>query len=291
MDTEVLPRTDVYEIINFTEESNPGFAELAWGIHAWGYENHGFVKDGAAQSKVFDEGLDKSRGPNVDYKIALRLPNILGQVDPLQGLDAATMRKINLTKGGTALDLPGYQMSREKINPYVAFLLENMEDADTRLKEITALAPTRESSPLAVFELIRDEIHASITDKDEKISDMGEDIGGGQVWFYCIVKETFDSLVENLGPKAMRKIGDPVSIDNRWVEEKIQLIPVVTDVDNFIRDIYDAATSETDPRLKAKQLKSFLFYSEGLGPNKLDADLVQARDDLMAQFAARQKGA
>lgn len=278
MDTDPLPRTDVYEINNFTEASNPELAQLAWGIHAWGYENHGFVKDGAAQNKVFDEGLDKSRGPNVDYKIAFRFPNLLdSEIDPLQGLDAATMRKINLTQGGTVLDLPGYRMSRDKINPHVAYMLENMEDADERLKEITALAGTQESSPLAVFELIRDEIH--------------ESIGKKQVWFYSIVSGTLDSLAENLGTKAMRRVGDPVSIDDSWVQEEIRLVPVITDVDNFIRDIYDAAMSETDPRLKAKQLKSFIFYSEGLGSDKLDADLAKARDDLMVQFAARQKGA
>lgn len=174
------------------------------------------------------------------------------------------------------LDLPGYQMSRDYIDSDVSDALESMEDADKRLKEITALAGTQESTPLAVFELIRDEMHASI--------------GKREVWFYSIVSTTLDSLAENLGTKAMQKVGDPVPIDNPWVQEKIRLVPVVTDVDTFIRDIYDAAMSESQPRLKAKQLRSFLFYSEGLGSDKLDADLALAREDLLTQFA-RQKGA
>jgi hypothetical protein len=277
-----LPRVDHYEIRLFTEESDPDLAELAWAMHAVGYEKMHLVKPIAVDpvSGKFGDGIDKSRGPSVDYRIAVRPDDnavaVLSalEADPsalhrVGSLDAATMRKVHIPFDGSIDDLPGYKLCKEKLYPWGEEYLRSIEDPQAHIKEISALTPTSEKSKAGVYELIRDAIQDAQRKKE--------------IWFCSIVSTTNRALSRDFGPGVMVQIGEEVAIDDPRVSDDIKLVPVAIDIDKLIGRTYDNYLTEIDPVAKEKNRRSFLYFSAGLDESKLDRQLMIARDRMLQE--------
>lgn len=281
---------DEYETRHFTEETNRELAKAAQWLHASGYNARKFVLDEAVEDDGLAGDLDHSRGPSVDYYITAR--HYEGD-DEVTILEAATLRKKSIEVNPDIMIpipsdaykwLPGVRLSGDHISQEGIDILSSANPS--KLKEITALATRKqeydsqgelinpeakkEADPLAVYNLIRTVIH--------------EALGKGEVWFFAIVDQTHDSLVENFGEEAVKRIGDDFDLKDPLVREGIRLRPAVTRVDSFIRDIFDAyqGAIESGNRQQAKRFgRSFVFFSEGLEEDKLDPDLIEARDELL----------
>jgi len=274
------PRTDRYDIRRFRETDNPKFASLARSIHAIGYQTMGFVKPSALTSEGhLRSEIDKARGPLVDYYVG---PGSSDQTDIMPNvrtIDAVTMRKIHVPPGGGVVDLPAYQVCRDSL--YLedhAFLL-GLNNADTRLKEIGALAGTPKSHPTGIYELLRNAIH--------------EAHGRDEVWIASIVSTTYAALTKRFGTGALRQIGEPVPIRSEHVNESVSLVPVMTNVDSFVDAIYQSLTREMNEQARRRQLDSFLFFAEGLRDDELGDEMAGVRAALASTpngFASQHRG-
>jgi hypothetical protein len=248
----------MYDIHSFTETDNYEMAKFAWRIHASGYESMRFVKSSAVTDDGYlDDGIDKSRGELVDYYIATKKDTAL------DAFDAATLRKINLPANGTVDSLPAYQLCQTSLYDEGEAYLRSIENPDIRIKEIGAMARTETSSPLAVFELLRNGVH--------------ESLGKNEIWFFSIVSTTFNTLVENFGQDAIRQIGHPVTINDSRVQDSIILVPAVANVDRFFSEIYAAAAQEADPQARFKKMRSLHFFTDGITDEELGTQLAGVR--------------
>lgn len=251
-------RVDTYNICRFTEDDNYEMAQLAWRIHAEGYESMRFVKSTAVtEDGYLQDGIDKSRGSLVDYYVAIN-----GDVQA-DIFDAATLRKINLSNDGALEDLPAYQLCKDSLYEEGGVYLRSIINPEARLKEIGAMARTETSSPLAIFELLRNGVH--------------ECLGNKEIWFSSIVSTTYDTLTDNFGHSAIRQIGHPVTIQDARVSESITLIPAVVDIDMFFNEIHAAFMQDTDPKMQFKKMRSLLFFTDGITDQELGSELATVR--------------
>jgi methionyl-tRNA formyltransferase len=251
-------RIDHYDILCFSERNpdDANLVHLARAVHALGFRNDGFVTpeaiSGSGDNIELLEELDPSRGPDVDYYLAMRNHH-----------DVATVRKKRIPEGGSFEDLPAYRMTRENIPEKNTIKLREA----ARVYELGALARAESASPLSALELFRHVIH--------------EALGRGEVWMLGVVHETFDKFTKDFGNRAIEQIGGPVAIDRKFVRSGLELVPAIIDVDNFIRGIYLSACEVriTDPQTAQRRrelIMSFRFFAEGLGEDKFD--LREARN-------------
>lgn len=278
----VQPRVDNYEIRSFTEESDPELAQLAWAIHATGYMNMHLVKPNAVDpdSGQLGDGIDKSRGPSVEYRLAIKpdenahavlaaLKTGDAELPDVGLLNAATMRKVHIPYGGTIEDLPAYQLCKENLYPWGEEYLRGIENPQDRIKEIAALTPTQRKSKMGVYELIRDAI------QDAQ--------GKNEIWICSIVSTTNNAFSEGFGPGVMMQIGEQLAIDDPRVSDDIKLVPVAIDIDALISSNYDNYKAAIDPVSREKRRRSFMFFSEGLGEEKLGSRLASARQEMLQE--------
>lgn len=268
-------RLDRYQIANFTELTSPQQVEQAHKIHGAGYVAEGFVKPSALLSDgTLPPDIDKARGANVDYYLSSGW-----DVDSANSLTtaAATMRKINIPLGGSIEDLPAYRLCDEVLDPAYKDFLLSVPNAPKNVKEIGALARTRDASPAAVFELFRD----ALQDGREK----------GEVWFFSIVSSTYASLANNFGDNAIRRIGEDISFSDDRINEGITLVPAMVHTESFIDEIRQAIDNSSERKQTLQYMRSFMFFTEGLGPESLTPESAELREQLQLLSSMRQRSA
>lgn len=249
------PRTDTYVIEHFTEKSDPAMAHLAWEIHAQGYQEMGFVHtEAVTKSGYLPPSIDKARGENVDYFVAIGERAQVGEI--LE--DMASLRKISIPNNGGLEDLPAYQMSKDVL--YTDAKDELDAFGNDQIKEISALARTHDAEPMAVFELVRDIIHDA-RGKDE-------------VFFYCIVSKTFDAFQATFGDKLVRQVGEPIELHDARVGDNIKLIPTMSRVDQSFQLIAGAIRETNNPLDKKRLTRTLFFLADGLSDNELDEEFI-----------------
>lgn len=255
-----IGRRDRFLISQGTELTDSGLVSLARETHARGYIDMGFVRTGyQALDGSLPADIDKARGENVDYYLAVDTSH--GTVEDPR---LATVRKINIPRGGSIDDLPAYGLCKNSLSSTMTEFLSDMVDQDIKVKEIAALAKSPNTSPLAIFEVLRDPFQDSL--------------GKGEVWFFSIVSTTYDALQDNFGPHAIVKVGDPVTFDDERINPDLSLVPAVVMVDSFLDGISKAAIEETDVKHQHVLTRSFMFFSEGIPDDLLSDDSVKFRN-------------
>lgn len=257
-ETQILsPLADRYLHKSFTEKSDPDLVKTALRIHAAGYLSMGFINRSAiTEEGVLAEDIDKTRGENVDYFLT---------VNPLNSVDFATLRIINIPSNRDYTFLPAYQLCMDKLTDSGLQLLQNVPNQVRSLKEIAALARTKNSSPLSIFESFRNVIQTSI--------------GKNELWFFSIVSSTLDILVHNLGEHSFQVIGEDVAIDDERINPKVRLRPVLFRPDDFLTTMlkdYDAAEN---PKTKHRILRNFMFFNYGLNDSNKELEVSTAYHD------------
>ncbi|MDB5186448.1 MAG: hypothetical protein JWL85_971 [Candidatus Saccharibacteria bacterium] len=258
------PRGDAFRHVRVTEASNPELVMEAWRVHAEGYYSVGFVnKDAITKEGFMASDIDKARGPYVDYFLA---------VNPEDDSERATMRKINLSEGGTYKDLPAYQLCKDKLSPMGIALLESMQNQDVRLKEIGALARTPNTSPIAVHEMFRDAIQ--------------EALGKNEVWFFSIVSTTHKTLAKSFGEKNLRVIGEDVPLEDERVNEGIALKPTIVRPDDFIDNMLTAYLEAKTAPERIRLKRSLLFFTDGLDSRHMSEQVFTTRQTMLMEQSA-----
>lgn len=249
------PRTDTYRIEHFTESSDSAMAHLAWEIHAQGYQEMGFVHtEAVTESGYLPTSIDKARGENVDYYVAMGERAQVGEI--LE--DMASLRKISIPENGDLEDLPAYQMSKDVL--YEDAKNELHAIGNSHIKEISALARTHDAGPIAVFELVRDIIH--------------EARGKDEVFFYCIVSKTFDTFQATFGDKLVQQVGSPIELHDERVGDHIKLIPTLSRIDQSFQRIAAAIDESNNPLDKKRLTRTLFFLADGLSDNELDEEFI-----------------
>ncbi len=273
---EHLPRKDRLELISqvepdqyvhqiFMEHDSPSMAQEAWRIHAEGYLNMRFVNEGAITSEGYlTSDIDKARGKNVEYMLAL---------NPDNGDDCASMRKIHVAEGQDYKSLPAYNACAEKLHDIGAAQLDLRHENGQNIKEISALAKTKAGAPRAIFELFRSAIHGA----------MGKD----EVFFFSMVSATHEVLTPRLGDDNFLVIGEDVAIDDPRVEPGIKLRPLLTIPDQFNDNILKALNSADTAASERRLAQSLIFYTDGLNQQFMSDEVRQARYDILRSFGQK----
>lgn len=251
----VFPRSDAYYHALTNETDNPELAHEAWRIHAEGYEAMGFVHESAVTPEGYlTQDIDKARGPQVDIYLAL---------NPDKHGDGGAMRKVNLLPFETYRDLPAYKLCKEHLSPEGRALLDEAEDNGMGIKEIGALARSKNSHPIAAHELFREAIHDAI--------------GKDEAWLFSIVSTTCESLEKSFGKNNFISIGTDTPIIDSRVKEGIVLRPILLYPDTFIDNILTSFEEASGPASKTRLLRSFMFFTEGLRKDQLSDRAYKAR--------------
>jgi len=253
-----MSHSDRYVHFTVTEANNLYAAHEAWRIQAEGYLDMGFVTEEALTPEGYlVPELDKSRGKDVEYHLA---------VNPCNMDDCATVRKVSPPKDGTYRDLPSYKMAEPAIYPDGRQALDGITEQDRRLKEISALARTKDGSAVGVYEIFRKLIQDAT--------------GSDEVWFFSTVSTTFQSLVRSFGERNFAIIGDDISMPDARVNSSITLRPTIVTPGTFIERVLDAHIS-TEGKGKGTLKRSFLFLADGLEESRMSPRVVMARNAML----------
>jgi len=243
-----------FPIRSCTEESDPALVEKALRIHAAGYLSMGFLNSGALTKEGFiHPDIDRSRGETTEYWVV---------TNPSDETDCATLRKVRLRADASITELDCYELCHSSLFPEGVEQLTRMFSESRSVVEISALARTPEASAATVWHLLRAALHDGIARRE--------------VWLFCLVVSTYDSLVRHLGPSFMKVLGRDVAIEDGRVNSSISLRPVTVDttlsLDAMLED-YERAVGRARSRLG----RSLLFYSEGLDERKLSSAVAAFR--------------
>lgn len=253
----------------FTEASDPLRAYEAQMTHAEGYLMMGFVTEDAittegmtdvmrAQGRLgrLKPELDHARGPQMDYYTSTAVG------DPE---DNATLRKYRLKEGQTHEDLPAWQLSGKSLSKDASEEIQQVTVPESLL-EISALARSPKAHPLTAHAVIRHAIRDSI--------------GKGEFWFSTLVASTHDALVPRYGAANLRVLGKDVTIDDPRVSPDLTLRPIVLEPDEFHNRLVQAYDTAETPQSRKRFGETLLFFSDGLEPDKLSADVHAALRDI-----------
>ena len=232
-------------------------------VYAEGYfKERGFITEDAIDPKtgfVKDE-IDHSRGDDTEYHLAYN------SADPQK---MATMRILSVPAGGSVEDLPSYKLCEDALWPEWRDHLGKLPP--TSVKDVSAMAKTeackRDGTP--IFEIIRKTVHDAIGEQQE--------------WIFVIVSRTRDALILKLTPENLQQIGELVKINDPRVTEGLTLTPARLCPDDFIDNIrrgYETALEALDAKKSEWLKESFLFYTDGLPPEKMSEESIALRQRL-----------
>jgi hypothetical protein len=253
-------RSDKYIHIGFIGEHCPLAQEEAWRIHAEGYRVMNFINDEAIDDNGFlDSSIDKTRElTGSEYHIS---------VNPYNENDRATLRIVPPPGPfGDYTKLPAYEATKNTLYPAGKQLLENLCYSGNVVKEISALAKTEKSSPLAIFELFREIIQDAQTKKE--------------VWIFSMVNTTFNSLVKRMGESNLIVIGDDICMDDPRVNPEIKLRPVIFIPNLFYQNLMEDIRSTKDDWSRKRLVSNLRFFAEGLQ----DANLSESISTFLNNF-------
>lgn len=251
-------RGDTFVYKRFNEINSPSLAGLAQQIHAQSYVGEGFINQGAVtKDGVVAEDIDKARGGDVDYYLGYQQSKS-GELIP-----RSTIRKVNVPYGGSIESLPVFNLCKDTLYDSERDWLSSLPHAARNIKEISAFGHVPEVSALAGLELLRNVLQDSN--------------GSGEIWFFSMVKEKYDTLVNLFGPEAVRKIGEPVELDDKRVGD-VYLVPTIVDTDTFYQQVLDTARNEKDAIKQKRFYKSLSYFTEGMTRFEMGEDVYDATE-------------
>ncbi len=267
---EIKHAIEQYSIQTFSEADNPEGAFRAQQIQGESYVTAGFVyPTGLDQDGRLLPELDRSRGPDVIYKLA---SSINGHPD-----DQAALRIIGLSEQGTLPDLAAYKYSQDVLFDGAQEALESHISAygATSLKEIAALSKANRAGDLSSFELIRNIVQEAVRDDTN------------EAWLITFAKPAYTAIERNFGPRSLTQIGEPVAVDvgDPRTSDELRLIPTLitpcTVLDGIVLDIDEA----TDPKQQQRLIRTLMFLADGMKEKEM-SDTVCNRVAFVNQFLA-----
>ena len=252
----ILSRADRYVYTSATESQNPELALTARRVHASSYRGEGFIHDEAIgkDGQVADD-IDKSRGDNVEYYIGR----------DASGEAVSTLRVVDSTKlNGGFRALPGYGFCESSISNEAVSFLENAEADGRRIVEISSFGHIPEVSAGSGLELLR---HAH-----------QKAYGSGDVWYFSMVSRKLQALVHIFGPKAIRVVGEPVSMEDDRIGD-VTLTPGIVDTTTFFDDIKDSILAEGSVARRNRYLSYLRMFTDGLDTETLNDEVKQLLED------------
>lgn len=264
-----VDRGDSYIYIKSSEGSDPDFAYTARQIHARSYKGEGFINDGAidANGQVASD-IDKSRGDNVEYYMGYTT----------EGEPVSTLRVISVPKEGVTA-LPGFKLSEAILSKEGKQTLLEADLKGRPVKEISSFGHIPEVSSVAGLELLRNVFQQAY--------------GTDELWFFAMVSEKYQTLVNIFGSKAVRKIGSEVELNDERVGD-VELVPALVDTTTFFDDIKEAILSEKYPARRRKLINYMHLFAEGIDISKFSEDvalLLKGDTDFSITTYAEQKDA
>jgi len=255
----VPPRQDYYQHFTFNQLSDAELVHTALRVHAEGYTTMGFVSgDAVNPDGTLDESIDHSRGCFTDYYLAVK---------PDNPEDMATMRKIHIASGSSVTDLPGFGLCREGLHQNTINYLNELEMSGFCIKEMAGLARTKSAPAAVVYELLRFAIQGAL--------------GNDEIWYFCLVLDTFDSLAKYFGRSTFIVIGEDVKLSDERVSERIQLRPSIVVLDKLFVSMIKDAEEARDSKAQQKILGMLLYITEGLDDSKLGEEVADYRRKLL----------
>lgn len=248
-------RGDKYVYRMFNEKTSPKLAELARQIHARSYIGEGFINQGAlADDGEVKADIDKARGEYVHY--------YLGYEETADGkhIPHSTIRKVNIPYHGTVADLPAYNLCKDTLYKNELEWLLSIEDGQRRIKEISAFGHIPEVSAISGLELMRNVLQDSS--------------GSGEIWFFSMVKEKYETLLGLFGPEAVRKIGESIALDDNRVGD-VHLVPAIVDTDCFYDQVLQTALRTKDERQRNRYMKYLTYFTEGMSKDELSQQVYE----------------
>lgn len=250
---EIQHQIERYYIETFSEVENPEGALRAQQIQGESYVAAGFVYPSALdQWGRLDETLDRSRGPNITYKLATAI-----DADPSDTQkDQASLRINSIPTGGRLDDLTEYKYCKNVMSIETELSLRQLiaERGTESVKGIAALSKTNEAHPTAPFELIRDILQEAIRDETN------------ETWLITFARPAYEAIKKNFGDRAMHQIAEPVAVDvgDDRTNDELRLVPCVIRpcevLDGLVQDIRE----ETDDRRRMSLVRSLYFVADGL---------------------------
>lgn len=249
----LLPRTergDRYRYLASTEQDSPNDALLARQIHAKSYLGEGFILNEAIDEmgQVIPD-IDKARGETVEYYLGFSK-----EAHPV-----STLRKVSVEDGYSITSLPGYQLCGELLHSEGKRALQEAELQGRPVKEISSFGHIPEESALAGLELLRHTLQ--------------EAHGTDEVWFFTMVTQKYQTLVNIFGPRAVQKIGREVALNDPRIGD-VSLTPALVDTTTFFDDIKESIVHEPDARKRQRLLGSLRNFAKGMDKSKF-SDEVQ----------------
>jgi len=253
--TPTLERGDHYKYVKSTEKSSRAHALLARQVHAASYLGEGFINDDAVdQFGQIMPDIDKARGESVDYYLGFNA----------HGDAVSTLRKVSMAEGEGIESLPGYQLCKDTLSDTGRSLLDDAIQGSRPIREISSFGHVPKESAIAGLELLRHVLQ--------------ESYGTDEVWFFTMVTQKYQTLVNLFGPKVVRKIGEEVPIIDARVGD-VSLTPAYVDTTRFFDDIKDGILEENDVRKRKRLLGSLRNFAKGVARETLSDEVRLLLDD------------
>lgn len=250
-----VERGDHYRYVQSTERRDPALALLARRVHASSYLGEGFIHNEAIDSTgEVASDIDKARGDSVEYYVGVSKQNEA----------VSTLRKVSIEQGLGIESLPGYQLCGDYLSDEGKTALEAVVAQGRPLKEISSFGHVPEESSLAGLELLRHVLQKSY--------------GTDEVWFFTMVTQKYQTLVNIFGPRAVRKIGDEVALDDSRVGD-VSLTPALVDTTTFFDDIKEGIVSEPNAQKRQRLLGSLRNFAKGIDTQRFSDEVVLLLDD------------
>lgn len=252
-------RDDYFQHFRFTEKDGGLLVDEARRLHAQGYLSLGFVEPTAIESDgSISADLDKARGGDVIYYLAY---------DEHTGQYASTMRKIAISNNRHFTSLPAIGLCRESFSSGSLEMLSEIDSSKAQLLELAALAGDPKAGYRAIYESLRNGLH--------------DGIQKNEVWIFSLVASTHDSLVKNMGAEVFTVLGNDVKIEDHRVSDNVRLRPLLLDTSTFLETLLGTCENEDiSDSDRMRYLKSFIFFSDGLGKDAISERVYNARRNL-----------
>ena len=261
---EIHHQIERYRIETFTEHQNPPGALRVQQIQGESYVAAGFVyESGLDQYGRLDESLDRSRGPNITYKLATAID--YDRDNPEK--DQASLRINSIPENGRLDDLTEYKYCKDVMSIETELALRQLiaERGTDSVKGIAALSKTNEAHPTAPFELIRDILQEAIRDDTN------------ETWLITFARPAYEAIKKNFGDRAMHQISEPVAVDvgDDRTNDELRLVPCVIRpcevLDGLVQDIQE----ESDDHRRTSLVRTLYFVADGLKEKEMSPSVNQ----------------
>lgn len=258
----VVRENERYAISQFYERDNPEGAILAQQIQGESYVAAGYVYPSALDELGrLQPELDRSRGDNVEYYIAL------AKHPEMSPRNMGSLRVITIPEGGSLDDLAAYRYSKHILSKEVDTMLQSLvvERGTQGVKEICALAKTNEATSLVSFELLREITQAAIRGESE------------EKWLITFTSHAHSVFLRRYGASVMQQVGDPVPVDvgDERTSDELRLLPTLIHPGQLLENILHDIKSTQITTEKILLSNTLVFMADGLEETHLSADVLE----------------